>query len=252
MHCQVPQFQQRRWSHCLLDKVALPIHLPVCHWWHQTVTVVPCWPFLLHLAMPTKLKLVALPLKAVLPYLKPTSLAVRQSPVTVAPCWPSLLHLAMPTKLKLVALPLKAFLPYLKPTSLVVRQIPVTVAPMLTFPSSGNGSQAETGRSSSQGISTISETQFIGSQTESTAHPLEGTSLGPLTNNDHINMETLDADIALIMPKIKAHIYSTGWIYLHYFNHVVSIYCKTQKIWTPEIFVKCSFNCKLNRSSRGT
>ena len=103
-------------------------------------------------------------------------------------------------------------------------------SPMLTFPSSGNGNQAETGRSSSQGISTISETQFIGSQTESTAHPLEGTSLGPLTNNDHITMEKLDVDIAVIMPKIKAHIYSTGWIYLYYFDHVVSIYCKTQKI----------------------
>ena len=53
-------------------------------------------------------------------------------------------------------------------------------SPMLTFPSSsGNGNQAEAGPSSSQGISTISETHFIGSQTESTAHPLEGTSLRP-------------------------------------------------------------------------
>ena len=103
--------------------------------------------------------------------------------------------------------------------------------PMLTFPSSsGNGNQAEAGPSSPQGISTISETHFIGSQIESTAHPLEGTSLGPLTNNDHITMEKLDVDIALIMPKIKDHIYSTGWIYLYYFDHVVSIYCKTQKI----------------------
>ena len=103
-------------------------------------------------------------------------------------------------------------------------------SPMLTFPSSsGNGNQAEAGPSSSQGISTISETHFIGSQTESTAHPLEGTSLGPLTNNDHITMEKFDVDIALIMPKIKEHIYSTGWIYLYYFDHVVSIYCKTQK-----------------------
>ncbi|KAM7433818.1 Fibronectin type 3 and ankyrin repeat domains protein 1 [Porites harrisoni] len=83
-------------------------------------------------------------------------------------------------------------------------------SPMLTFPSSsGNGNQAEAGPSSSQGISTISETHFIGSQTESTAHPLEGTSLGPLTNNDHITMEKFDVDIALIMPKIKEHIYST-------------------------------------------
>ena len=104
-------------------------------------------------------------------------------------------------------------------------------SPMLTFPSSsGNGNQAEAGPSSSQGISTISETHFIGSQTESTAHPLEGTSLGPLTNNDHITMEKFDVDIALIMPKIKEHIYSTGWIHLYYFDHVVSIYCKTQKI----------------------
>ena len=104
-------------------------------------------------------------------------------------------------------------------------------SPMLTFPSSsGNGNQAEAGPSSSQGISTISETHFIGNQTESTAHPLEGTSLGPLTNNDHITMEKFDVDIALIMPKIKEHIYSTGWIHLYYFDHVVSIYCKTQKI----------------------
>ena len=104
-------------------------------------------------------------------------------------------------------------------------------SPMLTFPSScGNANQAEAGPSSSQGTSTISETHFIGSQTESTAHPLEGTSLGPLTNNDHITMEKFDVDIALIMPKIKEHIYSTGWIHLYYFDHVVSIYCKTQKI----------------------
>lgn len=97
-------------------------------------------------------------------------------------------------------------------------------SPMLSFPSSsGKGNQAEAGPSSSQGISTISETHFIGSQTESTAHPLEGTSLGPLTNNDHITMEKMDVDIALIMPKIKEHIYSIGWIYLYYFDHVVSI-----------------------------
>ena len=83
-------------------------------------------------------------------------------------------------------------------------------SPMLTFPSSsGNGNQAEAGPSSSQGISTISETHFIGSQTESTAHPL-----GPLTNNDKVTVEKLDLEIALIMPKIKGHIYSTGWIYL--------------------------------------
>ena len=104
-------------------------------------------------------------------------------------------------------------------------------SPMLTFPCScGNANQAEAGPSSSQGTSTISVTHFIGSQTESTAHPFEGTSLGPLTNNDHITREKLDVDIALIMPKIKEHIYSTGWIYLYYFDHVVSIYCKTHKI----------------------
>ena len=104
-------------------------------------------------------------------------------------------------------------------------------SPMLTFPSSsGNGNQAEAGPSSSQGISTISEIPFIDSLTEFSAHPLEGTSLGPLTTNDHITMEKLGVDIALIMPKIKEHIYSTGWIYLYYFDHVVSIYCKIQKI----------------------
>lgn len=133
----------------------------------------------------------------------------------------------MPTKLKLVALPLKTLLPYLKPTSLAISDS----SPMLTIPSSsGNANQAEAGPSSSQGTSTISETHFIGSQTEFTAHPLEGTSLGPLTNNDHITMGKLYVDIALIMPKIKEHIYSTGCIYLYYFDHVVSIYCKTQKI----------------------
>ena len=83
-------------------------------------------------------------------------------------------------------------------------------SPMLTFPSScGNANQAEAGPSSSQGTSTISETHFIGNQTESTAHPL-----GPLTNNDNVTVEKLDLEIALIMPKIKGHIYSTGWIYL--------------------------------------
>ena len=83
-------------------------------------------------------------------------------------------------------------------------------SPMLTFPSScGNANQAEAGPSSSQGTSTISETHFIGNQTESTAHPL-----GPLTNNDKVTVEKLDLEIALIMPKIKGHIYSTGWIYL--------------------------------------
>ena len=80
MHCHVLQLQQTRWNHCLWVKVAVPIHLPVCHWQHQTVTVAPCWPCLLHLAMPTKLKQVPLPPKARLPYLKPTSLAIRQSP----------------------------------------------------------------------------------------------------------------------------------------------------------------------------
>ena len=83
-------------------------------------------------------------------------------------------------------------------------------SPMLTFPSScGNANQAEAGCSSSQGTSTVSETHFIGSQTESTAHLL-----GPLTNNDNVTVEKLDLEIALIMPKIKGHIYSTGWIYL--------------------------------------
>ena len=83
-------------------------------------------------------------------------------------------------------------------------------SPMLTFPSScGNANQAEAGPSSSQGTSTISETHFIGNQTESTAHPL-----GSLTNNDNVTVEKLDLEIALIMPKIKGHIYSTGWIYL--------------------------------------
>ena len=109
--------------------------------------------------------------------------------------------------------------------------------PMLTLPSSsGNANKAEAGPSSSKGTSTISETHFIGNQTESTPHPLEGTSnvfsgssLGPLPNNDQITTEKLDVDIALIMPKMKEHIYSTGWIYLYYFDHGVSIYCKTQK-----------------------
>ena len=83
-------------------------------------------------------------------------------------------------------------------------------SPMLTFPSScGNANQAEAGPSSSQGTSTISETHFTGNQTESTAHPL-----GPLTNKDNVTVEKLDLEIALIMPKIKGHIYSTGWIYL--------------------------------------